>query len=128
MAVVKLALAVPNTAADTVDIVVTKPPAIVIVNLTESFTGTLAESVAVTAKVYVPAVLAAGVPEIAPVDAFNNRPEGNSPEVTAKRYGDVPCVATTRLLVDNHAVPTVPVKVVGATTFSFGATQTTTPA
>jgi hypothetical protein len=49
---------------------------------------TLLASVAVIVKLYVPPLV--GVPLMAPVDAFNERPAGNDPALTVKVTGAVP--------------------------------------
>jgi hypothetical protein len=52
----------------------------------------LVESVTVTVKLNVPAVV--GVPVTAPVEGFNVRPGGSEPVVIANVYGGAPPVAT----------------------------------
>src|SRR4051812_25052582 len=59
----------------------------------------------ITLRVKLPAV--AGVPEMAPVEGFRERPLGRVPVATAKVYGEVP-PATERPGALN-GVPTVPV-------------------
>jgi len=54
------------------------------------------ESVAVTVKVNVPAVV--GVPDITPVPVLNNIPLGSDPAVMLNIYGAVPPVAVTVLV------------------------------
>jgi hypothetical protein len=50
-------------------------------------------SVTCTVMLDVPGVV--GMPLIAPVDAFNDKPAGNVPTVTAQVYGVVPPAATS---------------------------------
>jgi hypothetical protein len=74
----------------------TRPPLTVIVKLTVPVTGVLAESVAMTVKLYWPLVPNAGVPEMDPSE-LKVRPKGSGPEVGARAYVTlpVPPVATT---------------------------------
>jgi hypothetical protein len=53
----------------------------------------VSESVTVTVKLSVPTNVPVGVPEITPVAAFNDNPEGRLPVVTAHVYGAMPPVA-----------------------------------
>lgn len=53
----------------------------------------VSESVTVTVKLSVPTKVPVGVPEMTPVAAFNDNPEGRLPVVTAHVYGAIPPVA-----------------------------------
>src|SRR5579862_988584 len=97
------------------------------VNVTLPVTGTGEESVAVTVTIYDPPVFAAGVPEMAPA-LLSVNPAGSRPELREYRYVPVPSVAIAELRLPAQAMPTVPVRAVGAATLSRGATQILTPA
>lgn len=63
-------------------------------------------SVTVTVKLSVPTNVPLGVPEITPVAAFNVRPVGRLPVVTAQVYGEMPPAACRVWLL--YAVPMLP--------------------
>lgn len=77
------------------------------------------ESVTVTVKLMVPTSVPVGVPLIAPVDAFRERPAGRLPVVTAHDvYGVIPPVAAK--VAPLYAVPITPAGKLVVVTASFG--------
>jgi hypothetical protein len=68
-----------------------EPEATAMLKLADAVVAGEPESVTLTVKLEVPAVV--GIPEIVPVDAVRVRPAGNAPEVILQLYGVVPFVA-----------------------------------
>lgn len=75
-----------------------EPSATVIATVSDADCAGLPLSIAVAVKLYVPC--AVGVPEIAPLEAASERPDGNLPDVIDQVYGAVPPVALNWPLYD----------------------------